>query len=176
MTDIKVKSLSVFEKRELYQREVSMEIEEEILQAKKKAMSLLQHMDRTEWEIRDKLAKKEFSQEAIDEAIEYVRSFHYIDDLRYATHFVEVYHEQRSIQRLKQDLHKHHVPEEYIDIALDAIDWDDSAALSEAVRKLARGETNFSYEEKQKMAGKLYRKGFRLNDIKRELGQLEGDE
>lgn len=143
--------------------------EEESLQAKKKAMSLLQHMDRTEWELRDKLVKKEFSQEAIEEAIEYVRSFHYLDDLRYATHFVEIYHEQRSIQRLKQDLYKRHVPEEYIDIALDAIDRDDSAALKEAVRKLTKGETEFTYEEKQKMAQKLYRKGFRLHDIKREL-------
>lgn len=144
-------------------------MEDEFLQARKKAMSLLQHMDRTEWEIRDKLAKKEFSQEAIDDATEYVRSFHYIDDLRYATHFVEIHHEQRSIQRMKQDLYKRHVPEEYIDIALDAIDRDDSAALREAVGKLTKGETEYTYEEKQKMAAKLYRKGFRLHDIKKEL-------
>lgn len=147
-------------------------MEDEILQAKKKAMSILQHMDRTEWELRDKLAKKEFSQEAIDEAVEYVRSFHYIDDLRYATRFVEIYHGQRSVQRLKQDLYKRHVPDEYIDIALDSIDRDDSPALKEAVRKLAKGNTGFSYEEKQKMAAKLYRKGFRLHDIKRELEEL----
>lgn len=144
-------------------------MEDEILQARKKAMSLLQHMDRTEWELRDKLAKKEFSREAIDDAIKYVCSFHYIDDLRYATHFVEIHHEQRSIQRMKQDLYKRHVPEEYIDIALDAIDRDDSAALKEAVRKLTKGETGYPYEEKQKMAAKLYRKGFRIHDIKREL-------
>lgn len=144
-------------------------MEDEFLQARKKAMSLLQHMDRTEWELRDKLEKKEFSREAIDDAIEYVRSFHYIDDLRYATRFVEIYREQRSIQRMKQDLYKRHVPEEYIDIALDAIDRDDSAALKEAVRKLTKGEKEYPYEEKQKMAAKLYRKGFRIHDIKREL-------
>lgn len=43
--------------------------EEEKLRAKKKAMSLLQHNDRTEWELRDKLKRAEFSDEAIDEAI-----------------------------------------------------------------------------------------------------------
>ena len=149
-------------------------MQDEIVQAKKKAMSLLQHMDRTEWELRDKLAQKAFSQEAVDEAVEYVRSFHYIDDLRYAVHFVEIHHQQRSIQRLKQDLYKRHVPEEYIDIALDSIDRDDSVALKEAVRKLTRGETGFSYREKQKMAMKLCRKGFRLHDVKREL-DLSGD-
>lgn len=142
---------------------------DEIMQAKKRAMSLLQHMDRTEWELRDKLCQKGFSQEAVDEAVEYVRSFHYIDDLRYAVHFVEIHHGQRSMQRLKQDLYKRHVPDEYIDIALDAVDRDDSEALRKAVRKLTRGETGFSYEEKQKMAAKLCRKGFRLHDIKKEL-------
>lgn len=146
-----------------------MEREQEILEAKKKAMSILQHMDRTEWELRDKLTQKEFSQEAVEEAVEYVRSFHYIDDLRYATRFAEIYREQRSIQRIRQDLYQRHVPEEYIEIALESIDWDDSPALQRAVAKVTKGKTEFSYEEKQKMIAKLYRKGFRLEDIKREL-------
>lgn len=144
-------------------------MQDEIIQARKKAMSLLQHMDRTEWELRDKLEKRGFSQDAVQDAVEYVRSFHYIDDLRYAAHFVEIHHKQRSIQRLKQDLYKRHVPEEYVDLALDSIDRDDSTALRAAVEKLTKGETGFSFEEKQKMAAKLCRKGFRLHDIKKEL-------
>lgn len=146
-----------------------MEREQENLEAKKKAMSILQRMDRTEWELRDKLTQKDFSQEAVEEAIEYVRSFHYIDDLRYATRFVEIYREQRSIQRMKQDLYQRHVPEEYIEMALDSIDRDDSPALQKAVGKVTKGKTEFSYEERQKIIAKLYRKGFRLEDIKREL-------
>jgi regulatory protein len=132
-------------------------------------MSLLEYMDRTEWQLRDKLAGKGFSDEAVDGAVEYVKSFHYLDDLRYATHFVELHHEQRSIQRLRQDLYQRHVPEEYIEIALDSIDRDESVALQTALHKLTKGETQLSYEEKQKIAGKLYRKGFALHHIKREL-------
>lgn len=146
-----------------------MRMEEEYQQARKKAMALLQHMDRTEWELKDKLEKRGFSPDAVEDAMEYVHSFHYIDDLRYATHFVEIYHEQRSIQRLRQDLYKRHVPEEYIEIALDAIDRDDSAALKEAIRKLAKDGIPEEYEQKQKMAAKLYRKGFCLHDIKAAL-------
>ena len=126
-------------------------------------------MDRTEWQLRDKLAAKGFSEEAVEGAVDYVKSFHYLDDYRYAVHFVELHYEQRSRQRMRQDLYQRHVPEEYIDLALESICENDDVALQEALRKITKGETEYSYEEKQKIAGKLYRKGFRLGDIKRVL-------
>ena len=144
-------------------------MQDELLEAKKKAMSLLKYMDRTEWQLRDKLAAKGFSEEAVEGAVDYVKSFHYLDDYRYAVHFVELHYEQRSRQRMRQDLYQRHVQEEYIDLALESICENDDIALQEALRKITRGETEFSYEEKQKIAGKLYRKGFRLGDIKRVL-------
>ncbi|WP_337934516.1 regulatory protein RecX [Jutongia sp.] len=144
-------------------------MQDELLEAKKKAMSLLKYMDRTEWQLRDKLAAKGFSEEAVEGAVDYVKSFHYLDDYRYAVHFVELHYEQRSRQRMRQDLYQRHVPEEYIDLALESICENDDIALQEALRKITKGETEFSYEEKQKIAGKLYRKGFRLGDIKRVL-------
>ena len=144
-------------------------MQDELLEAKKKAMSLLKYMDRTEWQLRDKLAAKGFSEEAVEGAVDYVKSFHYLDDYRYAVHFVELHYEQRSRQRMRQDLYQRHVPEEYIDLALESICENDDVALQEALRKITKGETEYSYEEKQTIAGKLYRKGFRLGDIKRVL-------
>ena len=144
-------------------------MQDELLEAKKKAMSLLKYIDRTEWQLRDKLAAKGFSEEAVEGAVDYVKSFHYLDDYRYAVHFVELHYEQRSRQRMRQDLYQRHVPEEYIDLALESICENDDVALQEALRKITKGETEYSYEEKQKIAGKLYRKGFRLGDIKRVL-------
>lgn len=144
-------------------------MQDELLEAKKKAMSLLKYMDRTEWQLRDKLAARGFSEEAVEGAVDYVKSFHYLDDYRYAVHFVELHYEQRSRQRMRQDLYQRHVPEEYIDLALESICENDDVALQEALRKITKGETEYSYEEKQKIAGKLYRKGFRLGDIKRVL-------
>lgn len=145
-------------------------MEEEILRAKKKAMSLLQHMDRTEWELRSKIEKAGFSEEAVREAIEYVRSFHYIDDERYAIRFAEIYRESRSISRIRQDLQKKHIPEETIALALEEIDYDDSAALKKAIDKLLKNQTNApSYEDRQKLIAKLYRKGFRVDQIVKQL-------
>lgn len=66
-------------------------MEDEKLKATKKAMGLLQHMDRTEWELRSKLEQAGFSEEAVEAAIQYVAGYHYIDDKRYAKRFVEIY-------------------------------------------------------------------------------------
>lgn len=146
-------------------------MEDEILRAKKKAMSLLQHMDRTEWELCSKLEKAGFAEEPVQEAVEYVRSFHYIDDRRYALRFAEIYCESRSIQRIRQDLQKKHISDEWIAQALEEIEYDDSWALKKAMDKLLSdaGE-ELSYQEKQKIIAKLYRKGFRVDQI---VGQLE---
>lgn len=148
-------------------------MEEENLRAKKKAMALLLHNDRTEWQLRDKLTKSGFSEEAVDEAVEYVRSFHYIDDERYAVRFVEIYHETRSIKRLRQDLYKRHVPDEYIETAIENIGNDDSAALNHELERIGQKLVGMSYEEKQKAAAKLYRKGFRMEDIMERLRRYE---
>ena len=144
------------------------------MKAKKKAMSLLQHMDRTEWELRSKLEKAGFSEETVEEAVQYVKSFHYIDDRRYAIRFAEIYCESRSIRRIQQDLQKKHAPEEWIDLALEEISYDDSQALRKALDKVLRSAKvdengDLSYEEKQKVMAKLYRKGFSTDRIMKQL-------
>lgn len=147
--------------------------EERFLQGRKKAMSLLNHMDRTEWELRDRLGRNGFEPEVIEDAVVYVKSFHYIDDARYALRFAEIYRESRSVNRIRQDMKKRHVPDEYIEMALENISWDDSPALKKEIRKICGDKTEFTYEEKQKIAAKLYRRGFRTDDIFRELDAWE---
>lgn len=143
-------------------------MEKEILQAKKKAMSILEYKDRTEGELREKLQRAEFSEVAIEEAIAYVKSYHYIDDERYAIRFVEYHMDSRSIQRMRQDLKKRYVPEEYIDIALENIQYNEMEAVTKALQKVTKSwEKKPTYEEKQKIIAKIYRKGFRLDNIQK---------
>lgn len=143
--------------------------EEELLRAKKKAMSLLNYNDRTEWELRDKLSNAGFSEEAVNGAVEYVKSFHYIDDERYAVRFASIYHKSRSQKRIWQDLTKKHIPEKYISTALGSIEDGDSEALEKEIKKILKGQDleDIPYEERQKIAARLYRKGFKSSDIRK---------
>ena len=56
--------------------------------AKKRAMHLLEKMDRTEQQLRKKLLESEYPEDLAEEAIAYVKRFHYVDDARYADSYV----------------------------------------------------------------------------------------
>jgi len=144
-------------------------MEEELLRAKKKALSLLNYNDRTEWELADRLAKAGFSEEAVSGAVEYTKNLHYIDDERYAMHFVDIYHKSRSIKRIQQDLARKHVPESYISLAIESIEGGDGEAIEKELHKILRGRDieDIPYEERRKAAAKLYRKGFGMGIIRR---------
>ena len=77
---------------------------------------------------------------------------------------------------MKQDLYKRHIADEYIELALENIDYDDSTALRRQIEKLgidADMLASLSYEESQKIIAKLYRKGFSLCSIKDVLSELK---
>ena len=61
-------------------------IEKEVIlkRAKLYAMHLLEDMDRTEYGLREKLRGAMYPEKAADQAVEYVRSFGYLDDSRFA--------------------------------------------------------------------------------------------
>lgn len=140
-------------------------MEDEVLQAKKKAMNLLLHNDRTEKELRDRLKRAGFSEMAEEEAIAYVRSFHYIDDARYAKRFVELYQNRKSKKQLMLDLSRRGVSDTDIQDAFSEEWQGDLQALQAALKKKTQDISKLTYEEKQKVAASLYRKGFSMPDI-----------
>lgn len=144
-------------------------VDDEYLEVKKKALSLLRYGDRTEWELREKLKGKGFGDDEIEVAIEYVYAYHYLDDERYAKHYVDCYINSRSVSRIKMDLKKKHIPDEYIIFALESVDYDDSQALERAFKKIMPSGVlveELGYEEKQKIMAKLARKGFSIDKIR----------
>ena len=77
---------------------------EERNRARKKAMRLLEHMDRTEKGLTDKLRQAEFSPEAVEDAIAYVKSYGYINDARYARTYISFRMESKSRQKILSEL------------------------------------------------------------------------
>ena len=60
--------------------------EEQLRQAKLKALRLLERMDRTEAQLREKLLQAEFDPEMVEKAIAYVKSFGYIASAKKSIH------------------------------------------------------------------------------------------
>ena len=98
--------------------------------AKKRAMHLLECMDRTEKQLRDKLEDGKYPQVCIDEAIAYVRKYHYIDDYRYACTFIRYSQEKMSRLQLKMKLTQKGVPRDVIEKALELGGYSEDKAFT----------------------------------------------
>ena len=56
---------------------------------KRKALTLLKDKSRTEYELRQKLYTNLYTQEIINQTVDYIHSFHYLDDERYVENFID---------------------------------------------------------------------------------------
>ena len=92
------------------------EIVDEILtkRAKLRAMHLLQKMDRTKWELERKLQESGYPQVVVKRALEYVESFHYIDDKRYAAMYIQSQKTKKGKARIKMELMRKGISAELI--------------------------------------------------------------
>ena len=57
--------------------------------AKLRAMNLLKNRSYTEKQLYDKLKSGDYPEEIIEQALDYVRSYHYIDDRQYAEDYMQ---------------------------------------------------------------------------------------
>lgn len=146
------------------------------LRAKKRAMYLLEKMDRTEKQLRDKLEAGDYPAEAVELALDYVKSYHYIDDYRYACTYIRMGQEKKSAQLLKLDLMKKGVARDIISQALeDEFEADELVQIRQWLVKKKYDMDEKDRTKKQKMYQFLMRKGFRSSDILKAMRMSEYD-
>ena len=144
--------------------------------AKLRAMHLLEKRPYTEREMRNKLREGMYDQDAIDEAIDYLKSFGYIDDKAYAIQYIDTYTQNRSVRRLEQDLMKKGISKDVIGEVL-AIKRDEGELGDEEsmIRNLLEKRGFDPESADSKMIAKtvrfLYQKGFSAETIARVMRQ-----
>ena len=143
--------------------------------AKKRAMHLLEDMDRTESALREKLKAGQYPENAISGAIEYVRSFGYLDDARYAENFVMSRKDTKSKREIKALLSQKGVSDDLICLAFEQCYSEDSE--EEAIRRILRKKKvdpeRMEEQEYQKILGYLARKGFRYEVIRHVISDYD---
>jgi regulatory protein len=147
------------------------EITNEVIpkRAKKRAMNLLQKRDYTEYKLTEKLHEGLYSDEIIADTIEFLKSYHYLDDERYADDYIRYHLNDKSRSRIRQDLIQKGIRSEIIDRILEEAVSDENEdpeirlATELLVKKHFTGDA--SYEDKQKIMAFLYRKGFSADAI-----------
>lgn len=160
--------------------ELKEEIYREILdtllvkRAKVRSMSLLKDRPYTERQLRDKLQQGGYPESVSDLAVDYLKSYGYLNDLTYAEDYIEYHSSTRSRRRIEQDLAGKGVNREQIRQAFAR--WEELGGQMEEERQIRAWLQKKNYDihtedpkQKQKMMAFLYRKGFGAELIRKAL-------
>ena len=144
---------------------------EEILpyRAKARCMKLLQSRDYTEYEIRKKLITDGYPDFVINEAVDYLYGYHYLDDIRYVKLYYQSKNCKKSKKQIIMELQRKGIAKETITSVLQEVigeeGKDDFPCIMQLLRKKHYIDEEASFEEKEKIRAYLFRKGFEINDI-----------
>lgn len=164
-------------------KDLSMEIYREILEevlikrAKLRALRLLEQGDRTKKGLENKLEQNGYPPEAVEEAIAYAESFHYIDDKRYAVNYIQNQRGCKGRARIMMELRNKGVSQEDIDFAFQETEEgaDTRERIRELIRKKRKSQGTMEEKERQKLYGFLMRRGFASSDILSVLRESAGE-
>ena len=131
-----------------------------------RAMHILERTDKTEAQLRRKLEESEYPKEAVESAIAYVTSYGYLDDRRYAKHYIEWKKQGKGKARLKMELVQKGISREIIEEVLESTDFGETREMiRQIILKKRKTDIPMNEKEKQRLYGFLMRKGFSSSDI-----------
>ena len=138
--------------------------------AKLRCMNLLKSKDYTVMQLQRKLKQGMYPDEIIEEALAYVASFHYTDDVRYAVDYIQTHHMGRSKRRIENDLQQKGIAKDVIQKAWmqweeDGNEQDEDAQIEELLTKKNFSPQNADAKEIQRMYGFLARRGYSQDKI-----------
>ena len=131
-----------------------------------RAMHILERTDKTEAQLRRKLEESEYPKEAVESAIAYVTSYGYLDDRRYAEHYIEWKKQGKGKARLKMELVQKGISREIIEEVLESTDFGETREMiRQIILKKRKTDIPMNEKGKQRLYGFLMRKGFSSSDI-----------
>lgn len=169
-------------------RDINDELYEKIMhetiypRAKKRGMNLLKSMDRTEADVRRKLSEGGYPADAVDVAVDYLKSYHYIDDSRYASEYIRFKSSSMSRKQIIAKLTEKGVSKAVIGASYDAYEEENGDSASNSERELIKklinkrcpdGVSGIDYNARQKLFAYLYGKGFSISLIEEVYSSLD---
>lgn len=153
--------------------------------SKIRAMALLKNRDYTRKKLFDKLKTGGYPDECIQKAIDYVASYGYIDDKRYADNYILSHITSKSRRVIEQNLVLKGVDTDIISAAFDEYynglvshdiaDPEVDVIIKQLHSKYHNKNLN-DYNQLQKVKASLYRKGFMTDNINKALDIVVNEE
>lgn len=166
-----------------YHIEKEQELEDSVYQAliyevigkraKKRAMHILEKNDKTEQQLREKLKENRYPAQSIESAIEYVKSYQYIDDRSYARRYIEYRSRNKSKKKLMMELYAKGISKDIIEEVFETVDVAEEIAIEKLILKKSKTPWELDSESKRKIIMSLVRKGFSYAQVERVFSTLE---
>ena len=138
---------------------------------RKRALHLLEQQDRTESNLREKLSRSSYPEELIDDAVEYVKSYGYIDDERYARRYVRYHGTEKSRRRVYRELIQKGIDRETANLALEeCYSGDEGEQIKALLRKRSFDPESADEKERRKTYAFLMRRGFESSQVISAMG------
>ena len=139
------------------------------------ALRLIEFRDRTEKELREKLVAKGYIEEQIEDTIEFLKNYGYIDDGRYASHFTQdaINLKKWGKIRIRTELLRKGIDREIVDFAIE-----DAFSEIEDDRVLAQMQLRFkdsdfgNIKERTRIFNFFMRRGFTPDEIKGAMNKM----
>ena len=161
---------------ELDQKKIDQILESEVKkESKDAALKFLSYRMRSEKEVRDKLRKKEFAQDIIDEVIGDLKRVNLLDDYEFTSAWIRdrISNKPRGKTLLKQELWKKGIKDETIEKVLKEYFEDEDEELNLAKNLLEKRKKRYENLDKniakRRMMSFLLRRGFSYEIVKQAL-------
>ena len=137
--------------------------------ARERSLFLLKDMDKTEKQIRDKLKLGDYPEDIINNAIEFLKKYGYVDDIRYAKLYISSKQNSKSIKQIELELYKKGVNKENVSKVLLEMDLSNEEALNKLIEKIIKKYDLNDKTQDNKMCRYLLGKGFSYGEIQEAL-------
>ena len=137
------------------------------MDCREQALKLISFKDRTEKELRDRLEEKECTEDEIEETIEFLKNYGYIDDARYARRFAadSIKLRNHGPGRIRTELLRKGIDRDTIEIVLEEMETDPREQLEAAMERRFSSADLGNPKERNRIFGYFARRGYSPRDI-----------
>lgn len=139
------------------------------------ALRLITFRDRTEKELREKLSEKGYEETKIEEEIEFLKSYGYIDDKRYASRFISdaIKIKKWGKLRIRTELLRRGIKEDdFFFVLEEALCEGSTDVIEEEIKRRFKNSDLSNIKERRRIFNFFLRRGFNSTDIKGEINRV----
>ena len=130
---------------------------ESYIRCKESAIKIIERSYKTQKEIRDKLKQKGYEEKQINNSIDFLKEYNFINDNTYAKAFIKDKLSSKGSQKIKYDLMKKGIAKDIIEENLIKVDKNEEKEVALNVGRKKYESIRRKESDNYKLSGKLYR-------------------